>query len=91
MTWLSLCRTYRGRAYAEVGQYESALTDLSAAIHLDPKNAEAFYYRGALLRTAAPKKALQDLSISMMLDDSEKNVLVSSDACCVRLWKHFPD
>ena len=53
-----------------------ALTDLSAAIHLDPANTVAFYMRGALLRKAAPKKALQDLSTSLMLDDSEENVLV---------------
>nr|CAB3260730.1 uncharacterized protein LOC100175887 [Phallusia mammillata] len=68
-------RTYRGRAYAELKQHESALMDLSASIHLDPRNASAYYYRGALLRTAAPNKALQDLSVSLLLDDSEQNVL----------------
>ncbi|CAK8677862.1 unnamed protein product [Clavelina lepadiformis] len=68
-------RMYRGRAYAEYGNHECALRDLSAAIHLDPLNPIAFYHRGALLRKVAPNKALQDLSTSFLLDNSEKNVL----------------
>nr|XP_009860033.2 uncharacterized protein LOC100175887 [Ciona intestinalis] len=71
----SHARSYRGRAYAAMGQSENALVDLSAAIHLDPTNAAAFFHRGSLLRTAAPDRALQDLSISFLLDDTEQNVL----------------
>ncbi|XP_078601975.1 uncharacterized protein LOC144876496 isoform X1 [Branchiostoma floridae x Branchiostoma japonicum] len=70
----AIARTYRGRAYAQQGHYSSAVEDLSAAIHLDPNNAIAFYHRGCLLRKVHPKKALQDLSVSILLDDSEDNV-----------------
>ena len=69
-------RTFRGRSYAALGQVNMALSDLSAAIHLDPNDASAFFHRGTLLRTAAPQKALQDLSTAMLLDDSEQNVMV---------------
>ncbi|XP_078682864.1 uncharacterized protein LOC144917111 isoform X2 [Branchiostoma floridae x Branchiostoma belcheri] len=70
----AVARTYRGRAYAQQGHYSSAVEDLSAAIHLDPNNAIAFYHRGCLLRKVHPKKSLQDLSVSILLDDSEDNV-----------------
>ena len=51
-----------------------ALRDLSAAIHLDPNNSSAFYIRACLLRKTHPKQALRDYSISLLLDDSVKNV-----------------
>ena len=69
-------RSYRGQAYAKMGRTTEALQDLSAAIHLDPNNYENFYLRGAMLRKAAPKKATQDLSVSLMLNNTEKNALV---------------
>ncbi|XP_070553805.1 uncharacterized protein [Ptychodera flava] len=71
----ALARTYRGRAYAKQGLYTNAIEDLSIAIHLDPHNSVAFYHRGCLLRRAHPKKALQDFSVSILLDDSQENVL----------------
>ncbi|XP_077983613.1 uncharacterized protein LOC144438458 [Glandiceps talaboti] len=71
----ALARTYRGRAYAKQGHYTNAIEDLSLAIHLDPFNAVAFYHRGCLLRRVHPKKALQDLSVSIVIDDSQDNVL----------------
>jgi len=71
-------RTYRARASTAIGNYQSALKDFSAAIHFDPLNSIAYYHRGALLRKAAPEKALQDLSVSLLLDNSERNVLVGS-------------
>lgn len=74
---LSLCRTFRGRAYASLKQYESALSDLSAAIHLDPSNWRAFYHRACLLRTLAPEKSLQDFSCSLMINETYDNAMVS--------------
>ena len=43
-------RVLRGRAYASMGQWSPAVEDLSAAIHLDPNNWEAFYHRACILR-----------------------------------------
>ena len=51
-----------------------ALQDVSAAIHLDPNGAQAFYHRACLLRTSHPAQALRDLSVSLLLDDSVANV-----------------
>ncbi|XP_038063059.1 uncharacterized protein LOC119733763 isoform X2 [Patiria miniata] len=71
----ALAKTYRGRAYAKHGHFVQAVEDLSSAIHLDPLSSVAFYHRGCLLRRANPKQALQDLSVSVLLDDSEENVM----------------
>ncbi|XP_072039506.1 uncharacterized protein [Amphiura filiformis] len=71
----ALARTYRGRACAKQGLYVNAVEDLSAAVHLDPYNSVAFFYRGCLLRKAHPKQALQDFSVSVLLNDSEDNVM----------------
>lgn len=57
-------RLYRGRAYATQQQYKNTTEDFSAAIHLDPLNWLAFYYRGCMLRKIDPKRALQDFSVS---------------------------
>jgi tetratricopeptide (TPR) repeat protein len=43
-------RFYRGRVHAELHQWQAALVDFSAAIHLNPNDALAFYHRGCLLR-----------------------------------------
>lgn len=40
---------YRAQAYIELKLWDEALADFSAAIHLNPLNAKAFYYRGCLL------------------------------------------
>ena len=56
------------------GRYVEALQDVSAAIHLDPNGAPAFYHRACLLRTSQPEQALRDLSVSLLLDDSVANV-----------------
>ena len=56
------------------GRYVEALQDVSAAIHLDPNGAQAFYHRACLLRTSQPEQSLQDLSVSLLLDDSVANV-----------------
>ena len=43
-------RLYRGRAYAKLKAWNHAVEDLSAAVHLDPQNYLALYYRGCILR-----------------------------------------
>ncbi|EDV25303.1 uncharacterized protein TRIADDRAFT_24608, partial [Trichoplax adhaerens] len=68
-------RSYRGRAQAQLGNFTSALKDLSIAIHFNPDDATIFYHRGCILRRSHPKMALQDLSTSILLDDSYDNVL----------------
>lgn len=57
-------RTYRGRAHLKEKQYKNAAEDFCAAIHLNPRNWLAYYYRGCILRKIDPKQALQDFSIS---------------------------
>ncbi|KAM8920877.1 tetratricopeptide repeat protein 6 [Pelodytes ibericus] len=67
-------RTYRGRAYSKLGHYSEAAEDFSAAIHLDPGSWLAFYYRGCLLRKCCPQQAVQDFSISVLLNDDPENL-----------------
>ncbi|ESP04789.1 hypothetical protein LOTGIDRAFT_109285, partial [Lottia gigantea] len=68
-------RLYRGRAYAKLSQWIPAVQDLSAAIHLDPRNWQAFYHRACIIRKTNRERALQDYSMSLLLDDSEENIL----------------
>lgn len=56
------------------GLYIEALQDLSAAIHLEPNGAQAFFHRAYLLRNSQPWMALKDFSVSLLLDDSVTNV-----------------
>ena len=46
----AIARTLRGRAYSKLKHWSPAIEDLSAAIHLNPKNWKAMYYRGCILR-----------------------------------------
>ncbi|XP_071949677.1 uncharacterized protein [Antedon mediterranea] len=71
----ALARLYRGRAYAKQGRFSNAVEDLSAAIHLDPQCSAPFFYRGCILRRCLPMKALNDLSVSLLLDDSADNIM----------------
>ncbi|XP_049681960.1 tetratricopeptide repeat protein 6 [Accipiter gentilis] len=66
-------RLYRGRAYAKQQQYRNAIQDLAAAVHLDPSCWLAFYYRGCILRQIDPKKAVQDFSVSVLINDTQEN------------------
>ncbi|XP_021358969.1 uncharacterized protein LOC110454008, partial [Mizuhopecten yessoensis] len=68
-------RTYRGRAYAKMQQWTPAVQDLSAAIHLDPLSWQAFYHRACILRKAHPKRALHDYSVSLLINDTDDNVM----------------
>nr|XP_060610425.1 tetratricopeptide repeat protein 6 [Anolis sagrei ordinatus] len=67
-------RTYRGRTYLQLGKYDKAAEDLCAAIHLNPCNWIAYYYRGCILRKLNPKQALQDFSVSVLLNYSYDNL-----------------
>ncbi|NXE76805.1 TTC6 protein, partial [Cochlearius cochlearius] len=66
-------RLYRGRAYAKQQRYRNAIQDLAAAVHLDPSCWLAFYYRGCILRQIDPKKAVQDFSVSVLINDTQEN------------------
>ncbi|XP_078089235.1 uncharacterized protein ttc6 [Mustelus asterias] len=67
-------RNYRGQAYAKQAMYKEAIEDLSAAVHLDPNNWVAFYHRGCLLRKVYPQKALQDFSVSVLINNEVENL-----------------
>ncbi|KAJ8298279.1 hypothetical protein KUTeg_024810, partial [Tegillarca granosa] len=71
----AMARIYRGRAYAKLNQWSPAVEDLSAAIHLDPNSWQALYYRACILRKAHPKHALHDYSVSLLINDTDENVM----------------
>ncbi|KAH9251261.1 hypothetical protein BASA81_010883 [Batrachochytrium salamandrivorans] len=64
---------YRGRAYASVAKFENALDDISTAIRISPGRPQYFFHRGCLLLSRNPTRAIQDLSTSILLDDSSCN------------------
>ncbi|XP_057307156.1 uncharacterized protein LOC130645247 isoform X1 [Hydractinia symbiolongicarpus] len=64
----------RGRAFTKLLRYKEAITDLSVSIHLKPNNHLAFFHRGCLLRKCLPKQAVQDFSVSLLLDSTVANV-----------------
>ncbi|XP_064609394.1 LOW QUALITY PROTEIN: uncharacterized protein LOC135473473 [Liolophura sinensis] len=71
----SQARMLRGQAFAKQGQWNSAVADLSGAIHMDPNNWQAYYHRGCILRRAHPQRALQDFSMSLLIEDSVENIM----------------
>ncbi|XP_047392426.1 tetratricopeptide repeat protein 6-like isoform X2 [Sciurus carolinensis] len=66
-------RVHRGRANFKRHLYKQATEDFSIAVHLDPNNWLSFYYRACLFRKTNPLKALQDYSISVLLNDGHEN------------------
>ncbi|XP_021058189.1 tetratricopeptide repeat protein 6 isoform X1 [Mus pahari] len=70
----SYARTNRGRAYFKRNLYKQATQDFSAAIHLDPSNWLALYYRACLFRKSSPYRALQDYSVSVLINDGYDNL-----------------
>ncbi|XP_008063780.2 uncharacterized protein LOC103268029, partial [Carlito syrichta] len=70
----SQARTYRGRAYFKRNFHKQATQDFSAAVHLDPSNWVAFYYRACSFRKSNPFRALQDYSVSALINDSYENL-----------------
>ncbi|XP_055496523.1 uncharacterized protein ttc6 isoform X4 [Leucoraja erinacea] len=67
-------RDYRGQAYAKQGLFREAIVDLSVAIHLEPNNWMDFYHRACLLRKVHPFKALQDFSVSVLINNEVENL-----------------
>ncbi|XP_059135977.1 tetratricopeptide repeat protein 6 isoform X2 [Peromyscus eremicus] len=67
-------RTNRGRAYSKRAFYKQATQDFSVAIHLDPNNWLALYYRACLFRKTNPHRALQDYSVSALINDGYDNL-----------------
>ncbi|XP_077625369.1 tetratricopeptide repeat protein 6 [Crocuta crocuta] len=70
----SQARTYRGRAYFKRQFYKQATQDFSVAIHIDPNNWLALYYRACLFRKSSPFRALQDYSVSALINDGYENL-----------------
>ncbi|XP_055989878.1 tetratricopeptide repeat protein 6 [Sorex fumeus] len=70
----SQARTYRGRAYYKRNLFRQATEDFSFAIHLDPNNWLAMYYRACLYRKTKPMRALQDYSVSALINDGYENL-----------------
>ncbi|KAL1790377.1 tetratricopeptide repeat protein 6, partial [Sigmodon hispidus] len=70
----SHARTNRGRAYFKRTLYKQATQDFSVAIHLDPNNWLALYYRACLFRKCSPLRALQDYSVSALINDGYDNL-----------------
>ncbi|XP_019500217.1 PREDICTED: tetratricopeptide repeat protein 6 [Hipposideros armiger] len=69
----SEARTYRGRAYFKRCFDKQATEDFSVAIHLDPNNWVALYYRACIFRKSNPLRALQDYSVSALINDGYEN------------------
>ncbi|XP_060031436.1 tetratricopeptide repeat protein 6 isoform X2 [Erinaceus europaeus] len=67
-------RTYRGRAYFKRHLYKDAVQDFSYVIHFDPNNWLALYYRACIFRKTNPMRALQDYSVSVLINDGYENV-----------------
>lgn len=65
----------RGISMTKLLRDDEGIRELCQAIHLDPDDSEAYFWRGSLLRTLAPKRALVDLSISLLLDNGEDNLI----------------
>jgi tetratricopeptide (TPR) repeat protein len=64
----------RGQCFEALHQYRNALVDYSQAIHLDPNNSSVLARRGAILRHIHPRRCINDLSLSILLDSSTVNV-----------------
>eukprot|EP00163_Fabomonas_tropica_P016530 TRINITY_DN2960_c0_g2_i3.p1 TRINITY_DN2960_c0_g2~~TRINITY_DN2960_c0_g2_i3.p1 ORF type:complete len:3332 (+),score=486.18 TRINITY_DN2960_c0_g2_i3:638-9997(+) len=58
----------RGLLHAKLGNFDEAREDFGRVIRLDPADAKAYHLRGNLERNTDPHLALQDLSISLLLD-----------------------
>ena len=65
----------RGVSHAALLRDQESVRDLSQAIHLNPESAVSFFHRGAFLSKLRPQRALMDLSVSLLIDSSETNLL----------------
>lgn len=67
---------HRGLACARMGRTRQAVLDLTQCVHLDPRCGQAYFCRGTLLARVDPRRAVRDLSVCLLLDDSPRSVLV---------------
>ncbi|TPX31519.1 hypothetical protein SmJEL517_g05131 [Synchytrium microbalum] len=65
--------TYHGRCLAHLAKWEDALKDFNEAIRLSPESADVYFHRGCLLRDRNRQRAIEDFSISVLIDDTKKN------------------
>ncbi|ORY43266.1 hypothetical protein BCR33DRAFT_738575 [Rhizoclosmatium globosum] len=70
---------YRGRANAYLAKWDEALRDLTLAIQLAPDRADVFFFRGCLLRERNKRKAIEDLSVTMLYYKLKKYELAIID------------
>ena len=66
---------YKARCHEAMGNLNEATYFYCQAIHLDPGNYIVFQRRGMLLRNVHPKRAIVDLSLSLLLNDTFENIL----------------
>ena len=80
----------QGMAYASEGQSARALTDLTRACRLDPKNAEYRFRRGRIEQALKqPAKALADFSSAIALQSNLFQARLAR-AQLLLSWKHAP-
>ena len=62
----------KGRAYHQLGNTQNALTEYNAAIKMDPKSGQSYYYRGMLkLATDNNSGGCEDLKLASGLDHEQ--------------------
>ena len=66
---------YKAQCYEALEQFHEALHCFCQAIHLDPSNHLMFTRRGMLLRNVHPRRAIEDLSLSILLNDNFDNII----------------
>ena len=64
---------FRGRANAFIARWEEALEDLTKAIQLNPSRSDFYLYRGYLVKERNMNKAVEDFSVSILLNDKADN------------------
>jgi tetratricopeptide (TPR) repeat protein len=64
----------RGKTNTKLNMWSLACEDYSLAIKLCPHNSKYYLYRGCIERNRNPEKAIEDLSISLLIDNSIKNI-----------------
>eukprot|EP00833_Pecoramyces_ruminatium_P014546 jgi/Orpsp1_1/1188578/evm.model.d7180000065840.1 len=64
----------RGKTQSKLNRWSSACEDYSCAIKLCPNSSKYYLYRGCIERNRNPKKSIEDLSISLLIDNSIENL-----------------
>lgn len=72
-THIATAYMFRGRANAFMYRWDEALRDLTSAIQINPVRADFFLYRGCLLKDRNMQKAIEDFSVSILINDGPEN------------------